>query len=82
MASSLRARMAGKVQKLMILAALAAVAAGGWEVFARESGRAAGQQVEVQYRHRSSDELFSPAAAQWTTGVSLRARDRGKDRGR
>jgi cobalt-zinc-cadmium efflux system membrane fusion protein len=67
MASSLRARMAGKLQKLMILAALGSVAAGGWEFIARESGRAAGQQVEVQYRHRSSDELFSPAAAQWTT---------------
>ena len=67
MASSLRARMVGKVQKLMILAALGVVAAAGWEFIARESGRAAGQQVEVQYRHRSSEELFSPAAAQWTT---------------
>jgi cobalt-zinc-cadmium efflux system membrane fusion protein len=58
---------AGKAQKLVILATLGAVAAGGWEFIARESGRAAGQQVEVQYRHRSSEELFSPAAAQWTT---------------
>ena len=67
MASSLRARVAGKVQKLMILATLGAAAAGGWEFVAKESGRAAGQQVEVSYRHRSSEEQFSPAAAQWKT---------------
>jgi len=67
MASSLRARVAGKVQKLMILATLGAVAAGGWELIAKETGRAAGQQVEVSYRHRSSEEQFSPAAAQWKT---------------
>ena len=67
MASSLRARMAGTVQKLVILAALAGVAGGGWALIAKESGYAAGQQVEVSYRHRSSEDQFAPAAAQWTT---------------
>jgi cobalt-zinc-cadmium efflux system membrane fusion protein len=68
MANSLRARVAGIVQKLMILATLGAAAAGGWElIVAKEFGRAAGQQVEVPYRHRSSEDLFALAGAQWTT---------------
>jgi len=67
MASSLRARVAGTVQKLIILAALAGVAAGGWVFITKDPGRAAGQQVEVPYRHRSPDDQFAPAAAQWTT---------------
>jgi cobalt-zinc-cadmium efflux system membrane fusion protein len=67
MASSWRARVAGKAQKLMILATIGTMAAGGWVFIAKESGRAADQQVEVPYRHRSSEDLFSPAAAQWTT---------------
>jgi membrane fusion protein, heavy metal efflux system len=67
MAGSLRARLAGMVQKLTILAAVGAAAAGAWGFISRESGRAAGQQVEVPYRHRSSEAFFSPAAAQWNT---------------
>ena len=57
--------MAVTVQKLIILGTLGALAAGGWEFIAKESGRAAGQQAPNQ--HQLSQELFSPAAAQWTT---------------
>jgi membrane fusion protein, heavy metal efflux system len=58
--------MAVTVQKLIILGTLGALAAGGWEFIAKESGRAAGQ-VEVPNQHQLSQDLFSPAAAQWTT---------------
>ena len=67
MAGSLHARMAGTVQKLMILATVGAMTAGGWVFIAKESGRANGQQADVPNHRRSSEDLFSPAAAQWTT---------------
>ena len=45
MASSWRARAAGTVQKLTILAIVGAVAAGGWELFAKEA------ELSIALRH-------------------------------
>jgi membrane fusion protein, heavy metal efflux system len=67
MASRSRQHMVGTVQKLVIVATLGALVLAGWVFFAKESGRAADQQVDVPYRRQASPEQFAVAAAQWTT---------------
>ena len=67
MASSLTQRMAGKVKPLMSLVAIGVVAAGAWMFLTKASGRPTAEQAEVGGQGRAAQEVFSPAAAQWTT---------------
>jgi len=64
---SLAQRMAGKVQPLMTLVAIGVAAVGAWTFLSKASGRPTAEQAEVSPHTRPSQDMFSPAAAQWTT---------------
>jgi membrane fusion protein, heavy metal efflux system len=59
--------MAGKVQPLMTLVAIGVAAVGAWTFLSKASGRPTAEQAEVSPHTRPSQDMFSPAAAQWTT---------------
>jgi membrane fusion protein, heavy metal efflux system len=68
MVNSLTKRVASKVRQLMILATIGVAAVGAWTFLTKGSGRATGEQAEISGRSsRGPQDVFSPAAAQWTT---------------
>jgi cobalt-zinc-cadmium efflux system membrane fusion protein len=67
MAKSLTERVARKLQLVMILAVIGVVAVGARTFLTKTSGRATVDQAEGLSRSRPSQNVFSPAAAQWTT---------------
>jgi len=58
--------MAGKVRPL-ILVTIGAAALGAWIFLTKASGRPTAEPAEVAAHSRASQDVFSPAAAQWTT---------------
>jgi membrane fusion protein, heavy metal efflux system len=66
MASSLTKRVTGKIQPLMVLAVIGVAAVGAWTFLTKASGRPTAD-AEVAGHSRRAQDVFSPAAAQWTT---------------
>src|SRR5437899_4094400 len=66
MASSLTKRVTGKIQPMMVLAVIGVAAVGAWTFLTKASGRPTAD-AEVAGHSRRSQDVFSPAAAQWTT---------------
>jgi cobalt-zinc-cadmium efflux system membrane fusion protein len=64
---SLTQRVAGKVRPLMILVTVGVAAVGAWTFLTKASGRPNGEQAEIAGHIRPSQDVFSPAAAQWMT---------------
>src|SRR5262249_25224651 len=66
MAGSLRRQTAGKVRPL-ILVTIGAAALGAWMLLTKASGPSTAEPAEVAGHSRAPQDVFSPAAAQWTT---------------
>jgi membrane fusion protein, heavy metal efflux system len=67
MANSLTQRVASKARQLMVLVTIGVAAVGAWTFLNKAPGRATGEQAEISVRSRGLQDVFSPAAAQWTT---------------
>jgi cobalt-zinc-cadmium efflux system membrane fusion protein len=66
MASNLTRRVASKMQPLMVLAVICVAAVGAWTFLTKASGRPTAD-ADVTGHGRHAQDVFSPAAAQWTT---------------